>query len=100
MNFDESIWALCKKIPKGKVTTYKEIGKAINSKAYRAIGQALKRNPLAPDVPCHRVVSSDASLCGYNGEMNSARKIALLKSEDIIVKNYKIKDFEKHLFRF
>ena len=56
MNFNEKVWQLTKKIPKGKVTTYKLIAQKLKTKAYRAVGQALKRNPHAPKVPCHRVV--------------------------------------------
>ncbi|MDO8480243.1 MAG: MGMT family protein, partial [Nanoarchaeota archaeon] len=64
MNFDENVWALCRKVPKGKVTTYKAIAEALGTKAYRRIGQALKRNPDAPRTPCHRVVASDGGALG------------------------------------
>ncbi|MEK6856540.1 MAG: MGMT family protein, partial [Nanoarchaeota archaeon] len=60
----EKVYGLCKKIPEGKISTYREIGKKLNTKAYRAVGQALKRNPYAPNVPCHRVVSSSGKIGG------------------------------------
>ena len=99
MQLSEKVYSYTKKIPCGKITTYKQIGIALKTKAYRAIGQALKNNPYAPQVPCHRVVCSDRSIGGYQGK-NSKKKIELLKKEGIIVENGKIKDFEKKLFRF
>lgn len=100
MRFNEKVWKKCKQIPKGKVSTYKEIGNALKTKAYRAIGSALKKNPFSPKVPCHRVVNSDGSLGGYQGKMNSRKKIELLKKEGIEVKKNKIIEFEKKLVRF
>ncbi|MEK6968739.1 MAG: MGMT family protein [Nanoarchaeota archaeon] len=96
--FFNQAWKVCAKIPRGKVTTYKEIANALNTNAYRAIGQAMHNNPYAPRVPCHRVVSSGGSLGGFAHPLK--RKIELLKKEGVEVKNGKIVDFEKRLFRF
>jgi len=93
MNFNEKVWKLCKKIPKGKVTTYKIIAAAMGNKAYRAVGNALNKNPYAPIVPCHRVVGSDGSLVGFAHGLKA--KTRLLQKEGIKVKNGKIKNFEK-----
>lgn len=105
MTFAERVYALCKQIPKGKVSTYKEIGKAIGRKGmvYRAVGVALKHNPHAPMVPCHRVVASDGSIGGFHGKTQGkliTKKIALLKKEGVAAKNGRIVDFEKKLYRF
>ena len=101
MGFNQQVWELCKKIPKGKVTTYKEIGKKLGKgQVYRAVGNALKKNPDAPNTPCHRVVKSDGSLGGYCGEMNSSKKIKMLKEEGILFEKGKIVDFEGKLFRY
>ncbi len=103
MNFYDEVYELCKKIPKGKVSTYKEIGKAMNSRAYRAVGQALRNNPYAPIVPCHRVLNSKGELYGFNGKMNNKNlkdKEKLLLKEGVKVKNNKVIDFEKKLFKF
>ena len=100
MSFEEKVWKKCKEIPKGKVSTYKEIAKALGVRAYRAVGNALRRNPFSPSVPCHRVVCSDGSLGGYKGKMNSKKKIELLRKEGIIIEKGKIKEFEKKMFRF
>ena len=55
-------------VPAGTTITYGELAKRIGCRSAQAIGQALRRNPFAPDVPCHRVVATDGSLGGYMGE--------------------------------
>ena len=96
--FSEKVYKLCSKVPKGKVTTYKEIGDKLGKgMVYRAVGNALNRNPYAPKVPCHRVVSSDGSLGGFAS--GSSKKISILKKEGVKVSKGKIVDFEKKLFR-
>ncbi|HMB95872.1 MAG TPA: MGMT family protein [Tepidisphaeraceae bacterium] len=65
MNFNQKVWALTARIPQGKVVTYGDIAKKLGTKAYRAVGNALNRNPYAPLVPCHRVVGSNGSLTGF-----------------------------------
>ena len=96
--FNERCYALLRKVPKGKVTTYKALANAMNTSAYRAVGNAMNKNPYAPEVPCHRVVASDGSLGGFAHGPN--RKIEMLKKEGIIVHDNKIANFEKHLFTF
>ena len=56
--FQERVYALLQQIPEGKVTTYAAMAKALNSSP-RAVGGALRNNPFAPEVPCHRCVASD-----------------------------------------
>lgn len=80
-------------MPKGKVTTYKEIAHCLRVRAYRAVGQAMCLNPNAPIVPCHRVICSDGSIGGY--ARGAKEKMRLLKSEGIKFKENKIKDFKK-----
>jgi methylated-DNA-[protein]-cysteine S-methyltransferase len=98
MSFNEKVWALTKKIPKGKVTTYKSLAKALNTKAYRAVGTALKNNPYAPKVPCHRVINSNGKIGSYKGKTNSKEKIKLLKKEGIKIKNNKVD--KRHVYNF
>jgi methylated-DNA-[protein]-cysteine S-methyltransferase len=98
MSFNDRVWCLTRKIPKGRVTTYKELAKALNTKAYRAVGTALRNNPHAPIVPCHRVVNSNATVGGYKGKKQSKEKIQLLKKEGIEIKNNKIINLRKYLF--
>ena len=98
MTFQDDVLNVVKKIPKGKVTTYKEIAHALDTKAYRAVGNALNRNPYAPIVPCHRVVNSDGRIGGFATGIR--KKIQLLKKEGILVENNKVKEFEKKLKKF
>jgi|SRR3989344_54530 len=103
MRFNQQVYALCRKIPKGKVSTYKAIADILNTKAYRAVGQALRSNPYAPEVPCHRVVASDGRLQGFQGKRKGAalkEKQRMLEREGLTIHNNKIKDFEERLFRF
>lgn len=100
IGFNDRVYNLIKKIPKGRVSTYRIVAERLGTRAYRAVGQALRRNSYAPFVPCHRVVCSDGKLGGYSGKMNSSKKIRLLKKEGLLVKNNKIIDFERKLYRF
>src|SRR3989344_5442578 len=72
-NFNERCYAVLKRVPKGKVITYKSIAKKLKSKGYRAVGKAMNKNPYSPKVPCHRVVNSDGRLGGYAGGINKKR---------------------------
>lgn len=96
-SFNQKVWNLCKKIPKGKVSTYGEIARALNSKAYRAVGNALNKNPYAPVVPCHRIINSKGELHGFADGLKAKRK--LLEKEGIKIKDNKVVDFEKVLYR-
>lgn len=93
----EKIYQLLEKIPQGKVTTYKELAKKLNSKAYRGVGQIVGANPNAPKVPCHRVVKSDGAISGY--AFGVEKKIALLKKEGVLVKNGKVVDFTQKFYK-
>jgi len=95
--FQEKVYNLCKKIPKGKVTTYKIIAEKLGTEAYRAVGTTLNKNPFAPKVPCHRVVNSDGNVGGFAKGIN--KKIKLLKKEGVKIKNNKI-NLRKYLFDF
>lgn len=85
MTFDRNVWDICRNIPKGRVTTYKDIAKALQTKAYRAVGNALNRNPYWPEVPCHRVICSDGKVGGFARGSNAKAK--LLKDEGIIIRH-------------
>lgn len=92
------VYELLRKIPKGKVTTYGEIAKKLNSKAYRAIGKIVGQNRDIPKTPCHRVVRSDGGISGY--ALGVDKKIALLKDENVEVFHDKIIDFEEKFYSF
>ena len=74
------------KIPVGKVSTYALLAKSIDCGSSQAIGQALKHNPWAPEVPCHRIIKSDCTIGGFHGQTQSEyidKKIRLLKAEGV-----------------
>ena len=85
-SFEEKVYDLLKRIPRGKVTTYGALAEALGIAAPRAVGQALRRNPFAPEVPCHRVIRSDLNIGGYGGQTGGAKlakKRRLLKEEGV-----------------
>ncbi|MFH1174291.1 MAG: MGMT family protein [archaeon] len=95
--FQKRVYALCKKIPRGKVSTYGALAKKLRSSP-RAVGQALACNPYAPVVPCHRVVKSDGSIGGFNHHTTGRdiqRKIALLKKEGVGISAYSVLQFDR-----
>lgn len=96
--FERKVYKIIKQIPEGKVFTYKQIAKAINHPgSSRAVGNALNKNPFAPEVPCHRIVRSDGKLGGYaNG---TKKKKSLLRKEGIEIKNNKV-NLDKFLFLY
>jgi methylated-DNA-[protein]-cysteine S-methyltransferase len=95
--FQKKVLALTAKIPKGKITTYGEIAKVLDSSP-RAVGQALGANPYPIKIPCHRVIKSDGNLGGYSG--GAKKKIELLKKEGMGVRKNKIKNFAQVIYKF
>jgi methylated-DNA-[protein]-cysteine S-methyltransferase len=85
MSFNQKVWTITARIPKGCVTTYAEIARALGSNGYRAVGNALNKNPYAPQVPCHRVVGSNGALTGFAAGL--VKKTEMLTEEGIAVKN-------------
>ena len=86
--FNERCYDILRRVPKGKVTTYSELARALKSKAYRAVGNAMKKNPHAPEVPCHRVVRSDGDVGGFAS--GTKKKISMLKKEGVEITKGKI----------
>ncbi|MDH5597445.1 MAG: MGMT family protein [Candidatus Peregrinibacteria bacterium] len=85
-------------IPNGKVTSYKELARAMGTKGYRYVGQLLNRNPEPDKYPCFKVVAADGKLGGF--AYGSAEKIKRLEAEGIPVKRGRIEEFEQRLYRF
>ncbi len=98
--FQQSVWEALKRIPKGRITTYKALANYLNTKAIRAVGTALGKNPNAPQVPCHRAVRSDGSIGKYSGAGGVSTKIKLLKKEGVDVRSGKVANFNKVFFNF
>ncbi|MCQ2238749.1 MAG: MGMT family protein [Bacteroidaceae bacterium] len=82
--FQRKVYLELLNVPTGQTITYGELAKRIGCRSAQAVGQALKRNPFAPDVPCHRVIASDGSMCGFNGHREGEqieKKKRLLREE-------------------
>ena len=98
ISFPQQVYNLTRLIPRGKITTYKLIALALNNTgAARAVGNALNKNPYAPQVPCHRVIRTNGEVGGFAS--GQAKKIAILKKEGIIINKRKI-DLNKYLHDF
>src|SRR3972149_6154158 len=89
-SFNEKVYSILETVPKGKVTTYAELARALGTKAYRAVGNAMNKNPHAPRVPVHRVVNSDGRVGGF--AWGQEKKIAMLTTEGVKVKDGRIVD--------
>ena len=83
-SFQRRVYLTLLDVPAGTTITYGELAKRIGCRSAQAIGQALRRNPFAPEVPCHRVVAKNGSLGGYMGERDGEQieyKRRLLEAE-------------------
>ena len=79
-DFQLACWRALLAIPYGETRTYADIARAVGKpNAFRAVGMANNRNPIAIVVPCHRVIASDGTLCGYGGGLNLKRKLLQLE---------------------
>jgi len=97
-DFNERCYKLLKLIPVGKVTTYREMSKALNTKAWRAVGTAMAKNKKLFVVPCHRVVRSDGVIGQY--ALGTDKKVELLIKEGIEVTKGRIIDLDKFMYKF
>ncbi len=117
--FQDRVYAKLRDVPMGKITTYADLAHALGIDSPRAIGQALRRNPyaqqnagrfvrtgqkpVAPAVPCHRVVASDGSIGGFMGARTGAqvtKKIELLENEGVAIEKGRVNEFlsKRHVF--
>jgi methylated-DNA-[protein]-cysteine S-methyltransferase len=84
--FQQQVLLETSKIPFGCVASYGEIARRIDHPAAaRAVGQALRRNPIPLIIPCHRVIGSDSSLTGFGGSKDATGKAMLLRFEGFFV---------------
>jgi O-6-methylguanine DNA methyltransferase len=79
-DFQVACWRALLAIPYGETRSYADIARAVGRpRGFRAVGMANNRNPIAIVVPCHRVIASDGSLCGYGGGLDVKRKLLELE---------------------
>ena len=99
MNLDQKIYKKLLDVPKGQITTYGELAKAVGLKnGQRIIGKIMNKNPYPVIIPCHRVVMSTGKIGGY--AYGEQIKINLLNDEGIQIKNGKIIDLKNRIYRF
>jgi methylated-DNA-[protein]-cysteine S-methyltransferase len=99
LSLDEKIYKKLLEVPKGKITTYGELAKAVGMKnGQRAVGRIMNNNPYPVIIPCHRVVKSDGKVGGY--AYGEEIKSNMLTKEGIQIKNGKILDLENKIHRF
>ena len=82
--FQKKVYLELLTVPSGQTISYSELARRIGCRSPQAVGQALKKNPFAPEVPCHRVIRSDGKLGGYFGKTDGEmidRKRKLLEAE-------------------
>ena len=97
--FYDKIYNVVKRIPRGKVATYKSVAKlAGNQRAFRAVGSAMKHNPDMKTIPCHRVVGSDGKMHGYSAKNGITSKIRMLKTEGVFFNKDRV-ELQKSLWK-
>ncbi len=83
-DFQLACWQALLEIPYGETRSYGDIARAIgHPQAFRAVGMSNNRNPVAIVVPCHRVIASGGSLCGYGGGLDIKRKLLDLEQGQV-----------------
>lgn len=100
--FQHLVYRAAGEIPHGRVSTYKLLAERIKCGSARAVGQALRCNPFAPEVPCHRVIASDLTVGGFCGSAEGPdirRKLKLLNEEGVAFVGGRLAD-PARVFRF
>jgi len=99
LNLEQKIYKKLLEVPKGQITTYGELAKAVGLKhGQRVVGKIMNKNPYPVIIPCHRVVMSTGKIGGY--AFGEHIKIKLLNDEGVQIKNGKILDLENKVYRF
>ena len=99
MNLEQKVYKKLLEVPKGKITTYGELSKAVGLKnGQRAIGRIMNKNPYPVIIPCHRVIMSTGKIGGYY--YGEHVKTKMLNDEGIEIQNGKILDLKNKIHRF
>lgn len=96
--FQQRVYDAITRIPRGRVSTYQLVAKFLGCGAPRAVGQALRCNPYAPRVPCHRVIAADLKIGGFMGDVAGPairRKLRLLAAEGVRFRDGRLADAER-----
>ena len=88
--FQRKVYLALLEVPRGETISYGELAGRIGCRSAQAVGQALKKNPFAPDVPCHRVIAKDGSIGGFHGhrdgEMIEKKRLLLMEEASLFFK--------------
>jgi len=99
LNVQQKIFKKLLEVPRGRITTYRELAKAVGLKnGQRAVGKVMNKNPYPVIIPCHRVVMSTGKIGGY--AYGEHVKTKMLNDEGIKIENGKIVDLKNTLYRF
>ena len=101
-DFQNSVYAALREVPRGRVTTYGFLARRVGCASARAVGQALRKNPFAPEVPCHRVIASDLTIGGFRGGRRGrdvVEKRRMLSKEGVRFVSGRLEEPER-VFRF
>ena len=99
MNLEQEVYKKLLDVPKGQITTYGDLAKAVGLKnGQRIIGKIMNKNRFPVIVPCHRVVMSTGKIGGY--AYGAFVKIKMLNDEGVKIKNGSVENFDKKLFKF
>ena len=99
MNLEHKVYKKLLDVPKGQITTYGDLAKAVGLKnAPRTIGKIMNKNPYPVLIPCHRVVMSTGKIGGY--AYGEHVKTKMLSDEGIEIIDGSIENFDKKLFKF
>jgi|TARA_B100000809_G_scaffold39795_1_gene34785 methylated-DNA-[protein]-cysteine S-methyltransferase len=99
MNLEHKVYKKLLDVPKGQITTYGDLAKAVGLKnGQRIIGKIMNKNPYPVLVPCHRVVMSTGKIGGY--AYGEHVKTKMLSDEGMEIINGSIENFDKKLFKF
>ena len=92
----ETIYAIVREIPKGRVTSYGAIARAIGlASGARVVGYAMNACHTRSDVPAHRVVNRNGALTGKHHFGAPDRMQKLLEAEGIVVEDDTVQDFDR-----
>jgi methylated-DNA-[protein]-cysteine S-methyltransferase len=97
------VYDLLRQVPRGRVVSYGELARALGKASPRAVGQALRRNPYAPEVPCHRVIAANGRIGGFQGYRTGPalrRKLDLLAREGVVFEKGRLKDAANKFHEF
>lgn len=98
-DFFEQVYELVRLIPKGRVTSYGAIAKALGTpKSSRMVGYAMNAAHSQPEVPAHRVLNRNGMLTGKMHFASPTQMEERLSAEGIAIKNDKVLDFDHHFW--